>query len=337
MAWLELKLDTTSEAVDWVCTVLATTPFTDAVQIAEYVQHPVHLADAKPDDERTQTNYSTSSWDFTLCFYLPYERQVRTQIDEIEKQLSGLHRSGQTSELQIAIVDEKLPVAEQPISPIIRVGQRFVIIPPNSPYRPDDHEISLILNPSLTFGRGSHFTTQLILQLLDRYLSPGMKGLDLGSGSGILSIAMARLGATVLALDNDPVAVEATQNAIQLNGVSQQVTAMEGSLGYGSDLGHWMGGVTSQIVPVVEPRENFDLIVANVMARVQVALAPDYQKALCSTQNQPGLLLLSGFTQDYEMDIDAALTAQGFEQIDSERWQEWVALAYQLRITNKIR
>jgi ribosomal protein L11 methyltransferase len=109
---------------------------------------------------------------------------------------------------------------------------------------------------------------------------------------------------------------------------------MQGSLGQGCELGHWMGGeVLGEVKsigstaltdhPGIAP---FDLIVANILARVHITLAPDFKRSLTPS----GLLITAGFTKDYEEAVAAALGKEGFEAVDCERLQEWVAWMYRL-------
>ena len=323
MSWIELSLDTTPEAVDWVQTLLAGTDYQGDVQVTVYSQ-----ADSRCSQEPETL---VPEWAFTICLYLPYDIRVRTRIAEIESVLSPLHRTGLTTELQAAIVEEK-SVPLEVLTPLVhRIGDRFVVLPGDIPYQPEAaDELTLRIKTSLAFGSGLHPATRLSLRLLERHVVPEIQALDLGSGSGILSVAIAKLGAQVLALDNDRVAVESTQDAVERNGVKQRVRVMEGSLGGGSALGHWMGGDISDHISTVQGVAEFDLIMANILARVHVALAEDYRQALRQTHAQGGRLITAGFTTDHEAEVTAALTAAGFTVIDSERLDEWVALTYQL-------
>ncbi|MBD1863089.1 MULTISPECIES: 50S ribosomal protein L11 methyltransferase [Trichocoleus] len=324
MSWIELSLDTTPEAVDWVQTLLAGTDYQGEIRVTAYSE----LDSRCPREPETPPH----DWAFTICLYLPYDIRVRTQIAEIDSVLSPLHRTGLTTELQASIVEEKPALPETVSSLVHRIGQRFVVLPGDIPYQPETaNELTLRIQTSLAFGSGFHPATRLSLRLLERHVRPEMRALDLGSGSGILSVAIAKLGAQVLALDNDRVAVESTQDAVERNGVAQQVRVMEGSLGGGSELGHWMGGDISDQVPTVKAIAEFDLIMANILARVHVALADDYRQALRQNQAQDARLITAGFTTDHEAEVTAALAAAGFTIIDSECCNEWVALAYQLQ------
>ena len=221
-------------------------------------------------------------------------------------------------------METKSPASQN--SPIHRIGQRFVVLATDAVYQPCPDEILLRLKPSLAFGSGLHPATMLSVRLLERYVTPGMKALDLGCGSGILSVAIAKLGAQVLALDNDAIAVQATQATIQDNQVEAQVTVQCGSLGDGSSLGHWMSGTLTQEVSTVQASD-LDLIVANILGRIHITLAADYRNAL----RPNGLLITAGFTTDQELEVVAALQTVGFEALKYKRSGDWIAIAHRLR------
>ena len=328
MSWMELSLNTTDEAVDWVCTLLRETDYISDICINRH-NHP--------------------SWTSTIYIYLVNDFYANTRTNEIENLLSSLQRTGLVSALEIAIVEQKsMPVEAS--SSLVRIGKRFVILAPDVSFKIKSaaaDEIVVRLKTSLAFGSGLHPATILALQLIERYVMPSMHVLDLGSGSGILSVAAAKLGATVLALDNDLIAVQSTQDAVYRNCVEPQVKVMAGSLGRGSELGNWMGGNTIVDVPAITPANNFDLIVANIFARIHITLIPDYQQALRQNNINRGILITAGFTSDYESTLVAALEDAGFEVIDCVRvaspkenrvaspkencLDEWVALAFSPR------
>jgi ribosomal protein L11 methyltransferase len=311
MSWLELTLDTTHEAVDWVRTLLAENIDSNDIYITEY----------------EQPNTPDSSWTFTIRLYLPNDINARTSLEKIENLLSPLYRTQMTTALQTAVVAEK--TTHEPQALIHNIGEKFVVVNSHTSETAEiTDKITLKLQNNLAFGSGLHPTTILTLRLLERHIEPKMNVLDLGSGSGILSVAMAKLGAEVLALDNDSVAVQATQKTVSLNAVDEQVKVIQGSLGSGSDLGHWMGGDISEDVSKIAAKDTFDLIVANIFARIHIALADEFRQAL-DNKTQPGLLITAGFTTDHEENVTTAMHKAGFEIIDCERFHEWVAFAYQ--------
>ncbi len=313
MSWVELCLDTTTEAVDWVCTLLATTTYTSDIRIVSY----------------QQSSETKEDWIFTIYFYLANDIYASQRIQQINNLLSSLQRTKLTTAIQAYVVAEKPESVDIDNFPV-RISKRFVVLSPDGIYKSEAADkIILRLKTSLAFGSGLHPATMLAMSLLERYVNPNMNVLDLGSGSGILSIAIAKLGGQVLALDSDRVAVESTQDAVNRNGVEQQVKVMQGSLGKGSEIGHWMGGDSVGEISTINPNANFDLIVANILGRVHTSLAPDYRQAL----RWGGMLIASGFNEDYQESVIAALAAEGFEIIDRENLGEWIAIALRLKIS----
>lgn len=325
MAWIELSLDTTNEAVDWVCTLLANAIAVEDMRIGKH------------EDRH-------GKWTFTIQMYLPEDSQIHQRIDAIANILHPLHRTGMTSELQAFVIDEK-PLAPSPNANlnadnamIRRIG-RFVILANDANYggsddQKNDPEIILRLQNSLAFGSGLHPATILSLQLLERHVKPELYALDLGSGSGILSVAMAKMGAIVLAIDNDPIAVAATTDAANLNQVTDKVTTMCGSLGSASQLGHWMGGDGIGVVPAIEAEQKFDLIVANIFARVHISLADEFYKALrhrsTGLESSSSTLITAGYTSDRTENVTDAMVAAGFSIGDRAQIDEWIAIAFHI-------
>ena len=314
MSWIELSLDTTAEAADWVWTLLAKAIAVEDIQISEY------------QDRQTNTK-----WKFTIQIYLLEDARIYQRIEAIAAILAPLYRTSLTTELQTFVVEQKPYQIEQNIkkSLIRRIGDRLVILSADSTYQANNsQEIILRLQNSLAFGTGLHPATILSLQLLERHVKPSMHTLDLGSGSGILSVAIAKLGASVLAIDNDSIAVTATQDAVQLNHVASQVTVTCGSLGSASQLGHWLGGDSIESVPEIKANAQFDLIVANIFARIHISLAAEFYKALRSTSMHSGILITAGYTSDREEDITAAMREAGLAVYDRAQIDEWIAIAF---------
>jgi ribosomal protein L11 methyltransferase len=356
MSWLEVRLDTTHEAIDWVRTLLVGAIEPQDLHVTNYLE-----AESLDSDLSNKESQESMAWEFTIFLYLPEDGRSRTRLDHLEQILAPLYRTGLTTEMQVAIVEEKLIT---PDTLRQSVGEKFSIVFSKSDLEADSElaagRIPLIIEPSLAFGSGLHPATMLSLQMLERYVLPGMHTLDLGSGSGILSVAMAKLGATVLALDNDPIAVQATQEAIDLNQVSAQVVVQAGSLGNGNNLGHWLGGEIADSVnqgfnqgfnqdfnqvPTIDNQGNnqanhqgkFNLVMANIFARIHIALATDYCQVLQqdnpsnnSDQNiNQGILITTGFTKDQEDDVIIACQDAGFKLLDRLYQDQWVALVFQ--------
>jgi ribosomal protein L11 methyltransferase len=294
MAWIELCMNATDEGLDWICTSLAT-------QSAGQAAPPeIQISNLEALEAGSEAG---SNWQFQVQIYLE-QSAGQPQLDPLQAALRPLHRTGLISNPETYLTDQK-PAAR----PFQRQIGRFVLAP-TQPLAPD--QIPLYLAPSPAFGHGSHPATRLAT-------------LDLGTGTGILSLAMAKLGATVLALDNELAAVQSAEATVRLNQMAAQVTVRLGSLGQGSELGHWMSGELSP-TPALWPVAQFDLIAANILARIHIALAPDYQTAL----RPNGILITAGFTQEFETEIQAALAEAGFEPLETLRLNDWVALAHRL-------
>jgi ribosomal protein L11 methyltransferase len=187
---------------------------------------------------------------------------------------------------------------------ILRVGQRMVIKPQWQEYRPRPDDIVVVLDPGMAFGTGLHPTTQMCLQALEEHLEPGAKVLDLGTGSGILAIAAAKLGAgSVLALDNDPLAVKAARANVQSNGVQNLVTVEHGSL--------------DKATP------EFELVLVNILARVIIELAG---QGLIDRVQPTGLMIAAGIIEEQEAEVTAALRERGLEIVERRQERDWVTL-----------
>jgi ribosomal protein L11 methyltransferase len=157
-----------------------------------------------------------------------------------------------------------------------RIGRALVVRPSWVDYRLKGGETVIQIDPGLAFGTGQHPTTAMCLRLLEELARPDASVLDLGSGSGILGIAAARLGAArVLALDIDPQAVKATGDNVAINGVAAVVEPREGPLESAGS-------------------ETFDIIVANISGLTLERLAAELARSLTAG----GLLIASGFLED---------------------------------------
>ena len=157
----------------------------------------------------------------------------------------------------------------------------------------------------MAFGTGHHPTTCMCLEALEGHVDPGMKVLDLGTGSGILAIASAKLGAgDVLALDTDMVAVDAAQANCRQNRVDRRIQTFQGSLPY----------------PLVAPK-TFDLAVANITAKAIISVADHLADALVTG----GTLITSGILRERQQEVEEAL-AKRFELGNRLYDGDWVAL-----------
>jgi ribosomal protein L11 methyltransferase len=182
-----------------------------------------------------------------------------------------------------------------------------IIIKPSWKKLPDRHHKKLVLHidPKMSFGTGHHETTRLSLGLLERFLEPGMKVLDFGTGTGVLGIACIKLGATsVLAIDNDEWAIENTKENVKRNFVHKRMIVRLGSVS-------------------VIPRRNFDLIVANIDFRT----ISRFISSLTLRTRKQGMIILSGILTDDLPDLLKLFTKNALVPIELVDENEWTAIA----------
>lgn len=189
----------------------------------------------------------------------------------------------------------------------LRIGKRLVIRPLWTEVELGAGDVEVALDPGMAFGTGTHPTTQLCLEAIEALLPPGARVLDLGTGSAILAIAAAKLGAaSVLALDNDPVAVEAAIKNIEQNGVSAKIIAQEGSLD-----------------TVITSARRFDVLLCNILARIIIQMCDEH---LGDTIRPGGLGIFSGIILDQADDVEVALRKTGLEPYARRVQGDWVVI-----------
>ncbi len=187
----------------------------------------------------------------------------------------------------------------------VRVGRRLLIRPQWIELQKGADDIEIAMDPGMAFGTGTHPTTQLCLEALEAHIIPGYDVLDLGSGSGILSIAAAKLGANrVLALDIDVIAVEATRDNAHVNGVADKVVAENGSL-----------------ETVLTSARRFDLLVVNILARVILEMT---DQRLGDLVRPGGTALFSGIIDTQVDEVEAGLRRTGLHPKTRRQSGDWV-------------
>lgn len=189
----------------------------------------------------------------------------------------------------------------------VRIGHRLLIRPLWTQVELQPGDVEIALDPGMAFGTGTHPTTQLCLEAIEDLLVPSAQVLDLGCGSGILAIAAAKLGAAhVLALDIDPVAVEATQQNAEQNGAAEHITAQDGSL-----------------ENVVGSARRFDLILVNILARIIIQMCGQH---LGDVVRPGGLAIFSGIIEEQADDVETALRSTGLEPYARRQQGDWVVI-----------
>ncbi|MDA8403362.1 MAG: 50S ribosomal protein L11 methyltransferase [Desulfobacteraceae bacterium] len=187
-----------------------------------------------------------------------------------------------------------------------KITDRIVINPSWRNYAPAPGEIVLEIDPGMAFGTGTHPTTRMCIRLIEKWMKPGDTFLDVGTGSGILMLAAAKLGAeTMTGIDNDAVAVAVASQNLQKNNIHPD--------SYDIRTGNLAGGVSGQ----------FSLVAANILSEVIMTLIDDLPPVLAKN----GIFICSGIIQPKQAMIENKLTSQGFEIIEVLNIEEWVAIA----------
>ncbi|NPV57658.1 MAG: methyltransferase domain-containing protein, partial [Anaerolineae bacterium] len=166
------------------------------------------------------------------------------------------------------------------------------------------------IDPSMAFGTGTHPTTQLCLAMVERHLQPGVMAIDIGCGSGILSIAAVKLGAAgALAVDIDPDSVKATQQNAEMNGVIEKLQIGQGSV--------------NEVLEGRYDTHKAPLVLVNILAPVILRL---FNVGLADLVTPGGLLVLSGILADQEQGVLAEAVWKGFSLVDRDQLKDWVVL-----------
>ncbi len=299
--WLELSVTADHEAVEAVSEILAR-----VASGGVSVEMPYHLvADglaAEPDLSRPAT----------LRAYLPAldARAAEAAIARATEELGHLQAFGlrPIGDLEVRPVhEEDWAAAWKQHFPVLRVGRHLVIRPTWRRHRAQPGDVVLALDPGMAFGTGLHPTTRLCLAGIERWAEEGVIAgrsvIDVGCGSGILAIAAARLGAaSVLGVDTDPIAVEATSANARRNRLARRIAARQGSLPAAG--GPW------------------DLVLANLIASLLVDLAGELAAAL----RPGGRMLASGIFIDRADEVIEAFEAVGLHIRARTGEGDWVVL-----------
>lgn len=190
-----------------------------------------------------------------------------------------------------------------------KISENFVVKPRWREYHPSEDEIVIEIDPGMAFGTGTHPTTALCIQMIERYLKPEATFLDVGTGSGILMIAAANLGAEpVWGVDTDEVAVEIAQKNLLLNRIDASKFRV----------------MTGNLADAVDRR--FDLVAANILSEVILVLLDTVQNVL----TKGGVFICSGIIERNKDAVVRKMEDSGFEIMRIEIKEKWVSIVGRL-------
>lgn len=298
--WLEVSLTLDNELAEAVAEVLSR-----FVSNGVVVENDMIYNDA--EDRGTPVGSAR------VYGYLPVDEYLEEKRQRLEESLWHLSQIQDLPEPTFrTIVDENWMTSWKEHYHPIPVGERLLILPAWIEHQESDR-LAVRIDPSMAFGTGMHPSTQLSMQMIECCIIPGKPMIDIGCGSGILSIAALHLGAShVLAVDTDYTAVRSTNENAENNGVLARLETGKGSVA--EVLG---GDYTIQEAP---------LVVANILAPVILRLL---ESGLAHLVTPSGTLVLSGILAEQIENVKSASERQGLSLSETRQMGDWVALAFQ--------
>ena len=303
MAWLEITIDTIPGKIDSAVTSLTAAGFADLVI---------------EDQEEFETflEQNREYWD-----YIDQDLQDRLQgLSHIKVYLEDTDTAS-LDRLKARVEQLKLPMTLKPLAdvnweeswkdnyPPQEVGENLIVLPYWLLEEYDGTRTPIVLDPGLTFGTGAHPSTRMVMQTMEEIVKPGFACLDLGSGSGILSLAALRLGAaSAIGVDIDPKAEDIARENAAYNGfAAPEFTALTGNVTEDTGL---MESLASK---------EYDLVLVNIVADVIIALSPILPRFL----REKSTLICSGILDTRLDDVLAALTAAGLTVTRVRQEEDW--------------
>ncbi|PZE22719.1 50S ribosomal protein L11 methyltransferase [Paenibacillus xerothermodurans] len=324
MRWHEVTVHTTEEAIEMISNFI----------------HELGAGGVSIEESGTlnkQRDTSLGQWYELPLNDIPEGRAVikgyfseGTDMDEVLKSLTqsveqlaefDIDTGNPTFELQDVDDEDWANAWKQYFKPL-RVSERLTIKPTWEEYTPAADELIIELDPGMAFGTGTHATTALCLRTLEGVVKPGDDVIDVGTGSGVLAIAAAKLGAKrVLALDLDPVAVSSAQENARLNGLQNQITVKHSDLL--QVLQEQTDGRSEAAAEVpLGVRLPVQVVVANILAEIILLFVQDVYDVL----EPGGTYVVSGVIKSKQQDVEQALAAVGFSVTGQYEEQDWVVI-----------
>ncbi|WP_438311031.1 50S ribosomal protein L11 methyltransferase [Sporosarcina sp. FA9] len=312
MKWSEIAIHTTHEATEAVANILHESGASGVIIEDSDEPDLIH-------EDRFGEIYELDKNDFPnegviVKAYLPINSFLIETMTEIEHSIGKLASFGldvgansiQTNEVD----DEDWATAWKKYYHPVKISGRFTIVPTWEEYEPvESDELIIELDPGMAFGTGTHPTTVMCMQALEKYVQPADIVVDVGTGSGVLSIGAALLGASsVQALDLDYVAVVAAKENVELNKVESIVKVTHGNL-----------------LESVHIQPN--VIIANILAEVIISFSEDAYTLL----PKDGLFIVSGIIGQKRDLVKSDLVSKGFEIIESVLMEDWIAIVARKR------
>lgn len=311
MQWLELKIDTTPTGLTPVSDLVEGLGVTgliieDEGDFHDFLEHNHQYWDYV-DEELMEAKRGVCR----ITFYVSADDEGMDTVAKVRLALADLKKRrsdcGSLLMTMAQMDDADWENNWKQFYKPMEIGERLIVVPEWESAKTHGR-IPLILNPGLTFGTGSHATTRLCLTALEKHVTPGQRVLDLGCGSGILSIAALLLGADhAFACDIDEKCVDVAYENAALNGIGKDKYTVR-----------W-GDVLSDKQLRKEMDDQYDIVVANIVSDVIIGLAPQVRPFL----KEGGLFLTSGIIDTRAAEVADKLRAAGWEIVEERQSEGW--------------
>ncbi|MCD7033044.1 50S ribosomal protein L11 methyltransferase [Metabacillus sp. GX 13764] len=314
MKWSEISIHTTQEAVEPISNILH-----EAGASGVVIEDPLDLF--KERESVYGEIYALNPDDYPqegviVKAYLPITSFLGETVDGIKESIENLLKFdidlGKNSVAISEVNEEEWATAWKKYYHPVKISDKFTIVPTWETYEPvHSDELIIELDPGMAFGTGTHPTTVLCIQALERYVKENDRVIDVGTGSGVLSIAAAMLGAdSVTALDLDPVAVNSARINTKLNKVHEKVTVSENNL---------LNGI----------EQKADVVAANILAEIILQFTDDAYRIL----EDNGLFITSGIILNKKNEVKDSLIKAGFDILETMVMEDWVAFIAKKTVT----
>ena len=315
MDYLEVTIQTASAGIETVASALTASGF-DSLVVEDQAEYETFLEENRAYwdyiDEEFQAELQNLS---RIKLYLEVDGTEEKQLNKLRKVLDSLKNRTKKNLGTLEVTSTLLPETNWEESwkdnyPPQPVGERLVVVPCWNPEAGD--RIPVILDPGLTFGTGAHPSTQMCMEFMEELVTEGMEVIDLGSGSGILSIAALRLGAkTAIGVDIDPKAEDIARENAAYND-------------FGPDRFDAVTGNVTEDHALMErlSEKHYDLVFVNIVADVIIGLAP----VLKHFMDENTRVICSGILDVREQEVHEALTANGLTILATKAKEDWRSL-----------
>ena len=320
MNWLELHIDTTHAGLEPVETLLSSlgidgVVIDDETEFQDFLENNHQYWDYVDEDLEKEMQGKSR-----VTFYLQADEEGFAKMGEVRIALENLKKTAQACGTLLMTMDSLQDADwennwKQYYKPM-EIGERLLVIPQWEQEDPkvrkalEGGRVPLILEPGLTFGTGSHATTRLCLTALERHIHGGEKVLDLGCGSGILSIAALKLGAaSALAVDIDDKCLDVAYENAAMNGIGRDTYTVK------------VGDILSDEALRAEIGGGYDVVLANIVADVIIGLGPMVRSLL----RENGVFLCSGIIDTRAEEVADKLRQAGLEILDTRSSEGWYA------------